>query len=260
MTTIAASRVQELRSLTNCPMMDCRNALVDSGGDFEGAKKLLRERLGSLDTSKPDSGKEGLIVANLSIDNHNAAYVIMEIGTETDFASNNPQVIEMCADSVSMSPKHTTEETIHKLRSITGENIILRRAESKNLNAKDGAIYIHHNRKSAALIFFSGVVDDEIKKNIAMHIVAANPAPVCIKPEDIPESVLASEKSYLEDKAIKSGKPPAIQEKIVNGGLNKFKNSLSLLEQDFVKDSSKKVKDILPNGIEIIHFVRWEIE
>ena len=266
MTTIAASIVNDLRKQTNCPMSDCKKALVDANGDFDIAKKLLRERLGSLDTSKPNSGKEGLIVASMKNDDESVYCGIVQIDTETDFAANNPQVIAISQNiannfaELSKLDVSGFENDLAQLRSITGENINLRKADYvSSKNYKDGAIYIHHNRKISSVVFFSGKVDEEVKKSIAMHIVASSPSPICIKPEDVPEHAVASEKSYLEDKASKSGKPQAIQDKIVHGGLSKFKNSISLLEQDFVKETSKKVKDILPEGIEILYFIRHEV-
>ena len=270
MTTIAANIVKDLRSQTNCPMIDCKKALVDAGGDFDAAKKLLRERLGNLDSAKPDSGTEGVIalVAGTEEDNGNrASYIIAEIGSETDFTANNPDFVSSCQRIV--SDFSNSDKILGELRSTTGENIILRRhsiecfagyqfSPTKDVFAQiDIGSYVHHNRKSASVVVFDGLVSEEVKKFIAMHIVAATPSPVCITTEEVPDSLIQNEREFLMKKA--QGKPQNIQDKIVDGGLAKFKATLALNEQPLVMDPSKKVKDILPSGVKIVHFICWKI-
>jgi len=255
MSTITALSVKDLRSQTNCPMLDCKQALIDANGDFDIAKKLLRERLGSLDTTKPDNGSEGLIAVNLEYGIGNIRYCIVKIGTETDFSANNQTVISGCQQLVECP--EIDDSIIKDLRSSTGENIVVREFENKTIQASDGSFYIHHNRKTASIVLFSGKVSDDVKKSIAMHIVATTPSPICITPEEVPDSLIQNEREFFIKKA--QGKPQNIQDKIVEGGLNKFKSTLALNEQPLVMDSSKKVKDILPDGVSIVHFVHWSI-
>lgn len=280
MSTVAASIVKDLRDQTNCPMLDCKQALIDAGGDFDGAKKLLRERLGNLDSTKPDSGTEGVIalvtvsypaekveglVVSQAIDPklyelpNYVFYVIAEIGSETDFTANNPDFVFSCQKIVRDFDKR--ESILGELRSITGENITLRRHEAKmfkaNENRFDIGSYVHHNRKMASVVVFDGLVSEEVKKSIAMHIVAVTPSPVCITPEEVPDNLVQTEREFFMKKA--QGKPQNIQDKIVEGGLTKFKATLALNEQPLVMDPSKKVKDILPSGVKIVHFVCWKI-
>lgn len=262
MSTVTVDSVKELRELTNCPLLDCKKALVDAGGNIDEAKKLLRERLGSLDTTKPDSGKEGLIVGFINGfmdvgDIRKMEYNLFEIGTETDFAANNPDIIRGCqhiADCPSIE-----DSIIKDLRATTGENISCRRGLIKNFPAKDGSLYIHHNRKIAVVVLFSELIDKDLAKNVAMHIAAASPAPVCITTAEVPVELIEAEKEFLSKKALASGKPMNIQEKIIEGGLAKYRASLALNEQSFALDPSKKVKDMVPTGNSIVHFVRWEI-
>lgn len=262
MVTVTANSVKELRELTNCPLLDCKKALVDANGNIDEAKKLLRERLGSLDTTKPDSGKEGLIVGYINgfMDKENIRkmeYNLFEIGTETDFTANNESVIRGC-QHIAECPE--IEDSIVKdLRAITGENISCRRGLIKNFVAKDGSLYIHHNRKIAVVVLFAELIDKDIAKNIAMHIAAASPAPICITTSEVPAELIEAEKDFLSKKAMASGKPMNIQEKIIEGGLAKYRASLALNEQPFALDQSKKVKDMVPAGNSIVHFVRWEI-
>lgn len=264
MTTITANIVKDLRSQTSCPMIDCKKALVDANGDFDAAKKLLRERLGNIDTAKIDSGKEGLIAGYLTpyfrVDE--PFYTLVEIGTETDFAAKHPEIIETSntiARTIARQPDQS-EEFLGKLRSITGENVVLRRKEVYSSGQpKCGFLYVHHDRKKAAVVLFSAFVEEEIAKNIAMHIVATTPQPACIKTEDVPVDKIEVERAFLQDKAKASGKPEAIQTKIVEGGLSRFRSTLALLEQPYIKDPNKKIKDILPKGIEIVHMLYWSI-
>lgn len=259
MSTIAASAVKDLRSQTGYPMIDCKQALVDSNGDFDRAKSLLRDRLGAADKNKVDSGQNGLISA--LYDKNEFIYTFAEIGTETDFAAKNPTVIDACEE---MIRQKTFNETIEHLRALTGENIVLRRAETSRIYTGRAGLYVHHNRKIAALVAFSQVdysspTSEELMRDIAMHVVAASPFPVCVNSEDVPADKIETERVFLQEKAKASGKPEAIQNKIVEGGLSKFRSSLALLEQPYIKDPSKKVKDLLPQGLSITHFIRWEI-
>jgi len=270
MSTVAASIVKDLRDQTNCPMLDCKQALIDAGGDFDAAKKLLRERLGNLDSAKPDSGTEGviaLITATEKDNGNRASYIIVEIGSETDFTAKNPVFVTDCYNIASNF--ENKDNILSILRAITKENIVLRRhaiesfagyqfSPNKDVFAQiDIGSYVHHNNKAASVVVFDGLVSEEVKKSIAMHIVATTPSPVCITPDEVPENLVQTEREFFMKKA--QGKPQNIQEKIVEGGLAKFKATLALNEQPFVMDPSKKVKDILPSGVKIVHFICWKI-
>lgn len=270
MLTVSASDVMKLRAETNAPMMYCKQALSDANGDFDAAKTLLRERLGNLDVSKQDSGTEGLIAIDILNEDGASSYAIVELRTDTDFAARSPQVIGgsfTIASAIVMAKDYS--HVIENLRASTGENIDLRRADSGRVeNGPDHKFqvgsYLHHDRRSAAYVIFISSEDaepltEEMMRNIAMHVVAATPTPVCVKPEDVPDDLVVTERSFLAAKAQQSGKPPAIQEKIIEGGLSKFRASRALLEQPYVRDPSKKVKDVLPKGVSIVEFDRWEV-
>lgn len=270
MLTVSANDVMKLRSETNAPMMDCKQALADASGDFDAAKVFLRERLGALDVTKKDSGTEGLIAIDILNEADSVTYAIVEIGTETDFNSRSPLLVGgafTIASAIVYSKEY--DSVIDRLRVSTGENISLRRADSGRMEGSpdckfQAGSYVHHDRKSAAYVIFavaanSEPLTDEMMKNIAMHVVASTPIPVCVRAEDVPEDIVAAERSFFKTKAEQSGKPPAIQEKIVEGGLSKFRASRALIEQPYIRDPSKKVKDILPKGVSIVEFDRWEV-
>lgn len=266
MSTIVAGDVMKLRSETNAPMMACKQALADAGGDIPSAKALLRERLGALDTAKPDTGKEGLIAIDCLILPWSVTYGIVEIGTETDFAAMSERVIA-AADRIAQAAMTSPDVSlaVEAIRMETGENIVFRRSDSMEFgDAIFGiAYYIHHDRRSAGIVVYAkegnAVADEAVMRSIAMHLVAVTPEPAAIIADDVPAVLVEAERAYLIKKAEASGKPPAIQEKIINGGLTKFRESRALLDQPFVKDPSKKIKDVLPKGISIAHIVRWEV-
>jgi elongation factor Ts len=270
MLTVSSSDVMKLRADTSAPMMDCKQALSDANGDFIAAKSLLRERLGVLDITKLDSGTEGLIAIDIINDGSSASYSIVELATETDFASRSPEV-HVLANAIANAILRAKdyEAATENLRASTGENIAVRRADSGRIENdsywvfKAGS-YVHHDGRSGAYVVFAFGVEaesptDELMRNIAMHVVGSIPRPVCVKTEDVPEVLVENERAFLKTKAEQSGKPPEIQTKIIEGGLSKFRASRSLLEQPYIRDPGKKIKDVLPKGVNIIEFDRWEV-
>lgn len=192
---ISAAQVKELRETTGAGMMDCKNALVESNGDMEKAKKLLREK--GLAAAAKKAGRiasEGLVEAYIHGDGRIG--VLVEVNTETDFAAKNQE--------------------------------------------------------------FRAFV-----KDIALQIAASRPE--YVKMEDVPEEVVEQEKQILRAQALKEGKPEKVADKIVEGRINKFYKEVCLLEQPFVKDPDKSVKDILTEkisnigeNIQIRRFVCYE--
>lgn len=274
---ITANAVTLLRQQTSCGIMDCKQALLDANGDFDAAKNLLRQRLGALDTDKTDSGTEGIIAIHTdnAPDFTSCSYAILELATETDFTARNPEV-QKAANDILEAMLNTKEydSIINRLRATTGENIFIRRADSGQVddapNLKvDVAYYVHHDNRSGAYVIFSdssGIVASDhimlvhdIMRSIAMHIVAVTPSAECVHPADVPEDLIEKEKAFLQEKARQTGKPQNIQDKIIDGGIAKFRDSRALLEQPFVRDPNKKVKHLLPQGVSIVEFDRWQI-
>ncbi len=265
-TAVLAGDVIELRQLTGMPMMTCKEALVEAGGDLEKAKTILREK-GATSNKSPATG-EGVIA--IYADPLSIGYGMVEIGTQTDFAARTPEVKEFAlrlAKSKVYDESDFSSEGINELQKKIGENLSIRRAEayivSDNVNGSVGS-YVHHDGKSAAAVMFcadnpAAVPAEDVRKIIAMHVVAASPAPVAISDADIPAELVEAERIFLTEKAAKTGKPPEIVTKIIEGGLSKFKKELALLEQVLVSDPKKKVKDLLPPGAVIMNFDRWEV-
>ncbi len=270
---ITASQVKELREITGAGMMDCKKVLTETDGDMEKAMELLRERGIAKAAKKSDRvAAEGLVDCYISEDGKVGA--IVEVNSETDFvgqneefkkfvmdvakqvAEKNPANVEelLAQESISEVGKTVQEVLTDKIAKI-GENMNIRRFErfeSTGLVEK----YIHGDGKIAVLVDFAKG-DKAIAKDICMQIAAAKPE--FLKREDVPAERVEKEMEILKAQAMNEGKPAEIAEKMVQGRLGKFYGEICLVEQDFVKDSDKKVSKVLEeNNAEIVRFARFE--
>jgi elongation factor Ts len=119
--------------------------------------------------------------------------------------------------------------------------------------------YVHHDGKKAALVQGEGSISQDMARSICMHIVSATPPPKGLSANDIPSHIVEKERKFRIDQAMESGKPKEIAEKMVEGGMRKFFEEIALLEQPFVMDATKKVKDLLPAGTSVSAFLRWQV-
>ena len=270
---ITASQVKELREITGAGMMDCKKVLTETDGDMEKAMELLRERGIAKAAKKSDRiAAEGLVDCYISEDGKVGA--IVEVNSETDFvgqneefktfvmdiakqvAEKNPTNVEelLAQESITEAGKTVQEVLTDKIAKI-GENMNIRRFErfeSTGLVEK----YIHGDGKIAVLVDFAKG-DKAIAKDVCMQIAAAKPE--YLKREDVPAERVEKEMEILKAQAMNEGKPAEIAEKMVQGRLGKFYGEICLVEQDFVKDSDKKVSKVLEeNNAEIVRFARFE--
>ena len=270
---ITASQVKELREITGAGMMDCKKVLTETDGDMEKAMELLRERGIAKAAKKSDRvAAEGLVDCYISEDGKVGA--IVEVNSETDFvgqneefktfvmdvakqvAEKNPVNVEelLAQESITEAGKTVQEVLTDKIAKI-GENMNIRRFErfeSTGLVEK----YIHGDGKIAVLVDFAKG-DKAIAKDVCMQIAAAKPE--YLKREDVPAERVEKEMEILKAQAMNEGKPAEIAEKMVQGRLGKFYGEICLVEQDFVKDSDKKVSKVLEeNNAEIVRFARFE--
>ena len=266
---ISAKEVMSLRNKTGLAMMECKKALTEAGGDIDKAEDLLRKKLkGKMEGKADRIAGEGRIGIATSDDGSKA--VIVELKAETDFTAKNEGFIkatdELAAlalnlDAGSMEPSDEMNAVIDNLRITTGENISIGRIEL--LTGEGGSTtygqYIHHDGKTGVLIQAQGEVADDTLRQIAMHVAAAMPRPLGLSADDIPADMVAKEKKFRIEQAVESGKPESIAEKIVEGGMRKFFEEVALLEQDFVMDTSKKIKDLVGSGSSLSDFKRWQV-
>ena len=268
---ITAALVKELREKTGAGMMDCKKVLTETDGDLERASELLRER--GIAKAAKKSGRvaaEGLVEAYVSEDGKVGA--VVEVNSETDFVAkneefktfvmdvakqvvkNNPATVEelLAQPSITVEGKTVNEVLIDKIATI-GENMSIRRFarfESKGLVEK----YIHGNGKIAVLINMENG-NSELAKDICMQIAAARPE--FVSREEVPADRLEKEKEILKAQTMNEGKPEAIAEKIVMGRINKFYEEVCLVDQEFVKDPSMKVSQVLKDA-KVVEFERFE--
>ena len=270
---ITASQVKDLREKTGAGMMDCKKVLTETDGDREKAIELLRER--GIAKAAKKSGRvaaEGLVEAYVSEDGKVGA--IVEVNAETDFvakneefktfvaniakqvAEKNPKDVEelLAQDSIEEPGKTVNEVLIEKIATI-GENMNIRRFarfESEGLVEK----YIHGDGKIAVLVSMKSG-DKEVAKDVCMQIAAARPE--YLNEAAVPAERLEKEKEILKAQTMNEGKPEAIAEKIVLGRIGKFYSEICLVDQEFVKDPSKKVSQLLKeHNAEVAEFARFE--
>ena len=270
---VTAALVKELREKTGAGMMDCKKVLTETDGDMEKAIELLRER--GIAKAAKKSGRvaaEGLVEAYVSEDGKVGA--IVEVNAETDFvakneefktfvanvakqvAEKNPKDVEelLAQDSIEEPGKTVNEVLIEKIATI-GENMNIRRFarfESEGLVEK----YIHGDGKIAVLVSMKSG-DKEVAKDVCMQIAAARPE--YLNEAAVPAERLEKEKEILKAQTMNEGKPEAIAEKIVLGRIGKFYSEICLVDQEFVKDPSKKVSQLLKeHNAEVAEFARFE--
>jgi elongation factor Ts len=243
MAEISAGLVKELRDRTGLPMMECKKALAETGGDINKAEELLRIK-GSAKASKAAGriAAEGVIGAALSADGKIGALV--ELNSETDFVAKNDDFVAFAkalADTVvTKEPGPAEEQKRQALVQKLGENITIRRF--KRLQAKGKlTLYIHAGSKIGVLVDYEG--PEEVGKDVAMHIAFAKPAH--LSKTEVPADIVERERSIQLARAKESGKPEEIARKMVEGALNKFLGEISLLGQPFIKDDKQTIEKML---------------
>jgi elongation factor Ts len=265
MPDIAAKDVMALRQRTGLSMMECKKALVETGGDADAAEDFLRKKLkGKMDTRTDRVAGEGRI----AIATEGTSAAIVELAAETDFTAKNEsfakvaqQIAEMAlgADAGDVTPDEAMAKVIDELRISTGENISITRINKlAGDNAKFGT-YVHHDGKTGVLLHADASVSDDVAKDVCMHITAAMPRPQGVTRDDVPSELIEKERKLAMEMAIEGGKNEEIAAKMVEGKVNKLYSDLALIEQPFVKDDSKKIKDIVGGEDKIHAFRRWQV-
>ena len=263
MATITAKMVGDLRAKTGAGMMDCKKALNETGGDIEAAVDWLRKK--GLSKAAKKAGRiaaEGLVGITAS----GSSGSVVEVNSETDFVAKNDAFqtfVKGVADVVlAQGPadvealkgldfpgtgRNVGDELTHQIATI-GENMNIRRFARLESHTGLVATYIHGAGKIGVLVQLdTDKADDpkvaETAKLIAMHVAAASPQ--YLARADVPADVIAREKDIMRAKALESGKPENIVEKIIEGQINKFYGETCLLEQVYVVDTDQKVGKVV---------------
>ncbi len=267
MAEITTSLVKELRERTGLGMMDCKKALQAAEGDIEKAIEDLRKESGLKAAKKAGrTAAEGLVLTRIADDGSYG--VMVEVNSETDFAAREDNFIDFAntvletvfskkdTDIDSLMASGLEQSRLALIQKI-GENISVRRAVMQESEGAIVGCYVHSNNKIAVLVTLRGG-DDELARDVAMHIAAVSP--MVVAAEDVPAEVLNKESEIYTAQAAESGKPADIVEKMVSGRLRKFVEEVSLLDQAFVKDPDVKVGSLVKDaGAEIVSFVRYEV-
>ena len=252
---VTAALVKELRERTGAGMMECKKALVETGGDMDSAIEFLRKSgLAQADKKASRVAAEGKI-ALAAADNGREA-VMVEVNCETDFVAKdegfgafaeavaqnalNDKPADVAALMVTRIGDATVEEARQALIARIGENIQVRRFVRASSDGVLGA-YLHGSR-IGVLVDLSGG-DEELARDLAMHVAAMSPE--FVSADDVPADVIAREKDILVAQAAGSGKPIEIIEKMVEGRLRKHLAGITLLGQAFVKDGDLTVEKLL---------------
>ena len=286
MAEITAASVKELRERTGAGMMDCKKALAETGGDMEAAVDWLRAK--GLSAAAKKAGRtaaEGLV--GVAVEGTRGA--VVEVNSETDFVAKNEKFQEFVRNVAELALKTggtaetllaadypgggTVQEALTNNIATIGENQSLRR--SAMLEVSQGAIvsYVHNQvapglGKIGVLVALeSGAPAETLQtlgKQVAMHIAAANP--LALTGDELDPDLVERERSIAIEKAKESGKPQNIAEKMVEGGLAKFRKESALLSQLFVIDNKTPVAEVIAAaakeagaGIELTAFVRFQL-
>ena len=258
---ISASQVQQLRSMSGAGMMECKNALVECEGDIDKAMDFLRSN-SSIKAERKSSrvAADGKII----VCNNKNRIMMAEINSETDFAAKDQKFENFCNEvsnylaSNDVSSNDELNEALRTKREelvqSIGENIQIRRLTSISKGASDG-VYLHSDNKLGAVVSIDRN-DEELAKNLAMHVAATNP--MCIDPNDLDAGILEKEKEIFINQATETGKDESIIDRIVEGKVQKFLSEVSLLSQPYVKDPELQIRDLLGNT-NIIGMIRLKV-
>lgn len=270
---ITAALVKELRERTGAGMMECKKMLQQTDGDIEAAIEEMRKS-GQAKAAKKAGriAAEGLIVISTAADGKSAA--MAEVNCETDFVAKDESFASFAAtvadraldseadDVVALAQlplndgdETTIEQAREALVAKIGENMSVRRFV--RMRSSGGIYSYRHGVRIGVLVDMEGG-NDELGRDIAMHIAASNP--LCVAGSDVPADVIEKEREIYREEARQSGKPENILDKIIEGKMRKYLEGVTLLGQAFVKDPDTSVGKLLEkSGATVVAFRRFEV-
>lgn len=276
MAAITAADVNKLRTMTGAGMMDCKKALVEADGDFEAARDILRKQGQKIaDKRAENETSEGLVLVNVSADGTSGKLVALACETESvakvaDFRTLVQQILDAAVKTNAGTKEdllaakeddgRTVQEHITDLMGKIGEKLDVTYA---TLHAEKVASYIHSDHKKGVLVGLKNVGSAdtaEVGRDVAMQIVAMKP--VAVDKDGVDSATVEREIEIGKEQARAEGKPEAMLEKIAQGKLNKFYKDNTLLNQEFVKDNSKTIAQLLDGtskGMTVSDFKRVAI-
>lgn len=255
---ISAADVNKLRQQTGAGMMDCKKALTEANGDFEAAIDILRKKGQKIAANRQDrEAKEGYVFGKVTADGKSG--VVVAVCCETDFVAKNADFVKYGESilDIALANKPASTEDLKNLKlgnQTVGETLVdqmgkigekIDVVDYQFVNAEKVIVYNHPGNKLTSMIGFSNAPAgiDEAGRDVAMQTAAM--APVAIDKDDVDAKTLEREIEIGKDQARQEGKPENMIEKIAMGKLNKFYNEYTLLNQVFIKDDKKTVRQYL---------------
>lgn len=272
--SITATEVNKLRTMTGAGMMDCKKALTEAQGDFEAAIDILRKKGQKVSAARAgNTTSEGIVLTHISKDGTNGKLLAFACETEpvskTDIFRDLGKAIFNAAieknaksiDEIStlkLSDGRTVNDHIVDLTGKIGEKLVI--SSYENITSEKVIDYVHSNGKLGVLVALknvNGADVTEVGKDVAMQIAAMKP--VAVDKEGVDAKTIEREIEIGKEQARAEGKPEAMLEKIAQGKLNKFYKDSTLLNQEFVKDGSKTIRQLLDGvskGLTVTEFKR----
>ena len=259
-----------LRDKTGAGIADCKVALTEANGDIDKAVEILRKKGIAKAAKRSDrEAKEGVVKMALSNDGH--VGFIAEINAETDFVVRSEKFINFTDKLINLAkdkqPKDLAEllsldfgngsvkEELDVLSGVLGEKLDIKRYDRLN---SDGTVaaYSHLAGKIGVLTALDKEGQADLAYDVAMQVAAANPK--YLKPEDVPTAELDKEKEIYRAQLLKEGKPENMIDKIMTGKIAKFYEEVCLIKQEYIKDDSKKVENLL-GDVKVEKFIRYSL-
>jgi elongation factor Ts len=269
---VTMADITHLRKMTGAGMMDCKNALTESDGDFDKAVEIIRKKGQAVAAKRSDrDASEGCVLAKAE----GKYAAILALKCETDFVAKNADFIALTTqildlaivgksadlEAVKALPlgKSTVADAVTDRSGITGEKMEL--DGYSFVEGETTAVYIHPGNKLATIVALNQAgVDTQIAREVAMQVAAMNP--ISVDPASIPADILAREKEIAADKARQEGKPENMIARIAEGRISKFYKEACLLEQEYVKDEKLTIAQFLNNhskGLTVTAFKRFTL-
>ncbi len=262
-------QIKELRERTGAGMVDCKKALDEAGNDIEKAIEILRKKGISKAAKRSErDASEGLV--KLSTNDDKTEGYMLELKSETDFVARNEKFQKLADDILEVIKNNkpasredllkmtlndsTVEEQVSGLSGVIGEKIEL--GQIASVVGQTVASYSHLGGKIGVLVALDQENQEELANDIAMHIAAASPK--YLNSTEVLSEELDKEKEIYREQLAKEGKPENIIENIMVGKVKKYYSEVCLLDQEYIKDDKKTVKEIL-GGVNVIKFVRFAL-
>jgi elongation factor Ts len=273
---VTSEMVKQLRDKTGAGMMDCKKALDESNGDIEKAIEILRKKGAATAAKRADkAANEGIIVAKVSDDGRRG--IVLEINCETDFVARGEDFVNYANTVASIIQEKnpsdvaqlmamqypggkTVADVFNDLITKIGERTEIKRFVVMDTTTGFIESYTHMGSKIAVLVELTAELSPAhrtLARDIAMQVTAMNP--IVVSREHVAKTMIEKELDIYRQQAKNEGKPDQIADKIAHGRLEKYFQEAVLLEQSFIKDAGKTVKDLLSPGISVKQFIRYQL-